>query len=88
MEFTEIIQQFGIGLGGSVVVSIVLYRVLAARIVLLENLVRRHQRRESAYIKCIERLISIPRVNKSHQQRQDEVLKDYHNEIKSIDSKD
>ena len=81
MEFTEIIQQFGVGLGGSVVVCIVLYRILVERIKLLERIISRHDKRETVHTGLINRLLIM--IDKTNELKK--TLDDYRDELKKID---
>lgn len=81
MEYMELLQNFGVGLGGAIIVCIVLYKILVDRIKLLERIISRHDKRDNVHVGFIERLlIMMPKTNDLKK-----ILGEYRAELKEID---
>lgn len=80
MSDIQLLQQFGIGIGSAVIMGVIIYRMLVARINSLKKQVNFSNDKISCMERFIERVIGfIPEKKRS------KMVEDYHVELKQIE---
>lgn len=80
MSDLEVIQQFGIGIGSAVVMGIIIYRMLNARVESLKKQVKFSNDKISCMERFIEKIIGfIP------EKKRTKIVDNFHNELKQIE---